>query len=167
VVNARTGPADGGGPRLQAVGAVALNHGLIHPDESFHAELGEAPADVLIDVLRFIAHAPVVIFNAPYNQGVLERSIEQHLGRKPELEWIDLMVLLPGLYPERIDGQARMDAWLAAFGIERFDQRDALFEALAVAQLLQVALAQAGTQGLATPRQLLDTQSNRMWLRGS
>ena len=149
IVNTETGPQDGGGQRLLAVGAVALNHGLLHPGDAFQASLANAPADALIGLLRFIGRAPVVVFNAPFNQGTLERAFEQHLGSRPELDWIDLMVLMPSLYPERID------------------HRDALLEALAVAQLHQVALARASVQGLPTPRDLLETQSNRKWLRGS
>lgn len=167
VVNTETGPMEGGGQRLLAVGAVALNQGLLHPGDAYRARLGSAPVDALIGLLHFIARAPVIVFNAPFNQGTLERAFEHNLGSQPELEWIDLMVLMPSLYPERIAGQARMDAWLGAFGIERLDHRDALLEALCVAQLLQVALARANAQGLATPRELLDTQSSRKWLRGS
>jgi DNA polymerase-3 subunit epsilon len=166
VVNTETGPADGAGQRLLAVGAVAINRGLIHPDDAFQARLGDAPADALIGLLRFIALAPVVVFNAPFNRGTLERAFEQHLGNQPALEWLDLMVLLPSLYPERIGGQARMDAWLGAFDIDRLAPRDALLEAYAVAQLHQVALARARHQGLASPRDLLDAQSSRKWLRG-
>ena len=165
VVNTETGPADGA-QRLLAVGAVAINRGLIHADDAWQARLGDKPADALIGLLRFIARAPVVVFNAPFNRGVLERAFEQHLGTLPALEWLDLMVLLPSLYPERIGGQARMDAWLGAFGVDRLDHRDALLEALAVAQLHQVALARARSQGLISPQDLLDTQSSRKWLRG-
>lgn len=165
VVNTETGPADGA-QRLLAVGAVAINRGLIHADDAWQARLGDKPADALIGLLRFIARAPVVVFNAPFNRGVLERAFEQHLGTLPALEWLDLMVLLPSLYPERIGGQARMDAWLGAFGVDRLDHRDALLEALAVAQLHQVALARARSQGLVSPQDLLDTQSSRKWLRG-
>lgn len=164
VVNAEL--STGGTPRLQAVGAVAINRGLIHPNDVFQAALGDAPADALLEFLRFIAQAPVVVFNAQFNRSNLERAFEQHLGTRPELEWLDLMLLLPSLYPERIDGQARMDAWLDAFSIER-QERSALQEALAVAQLHQVALARAGIQGLATPKDLLDIQASRKWLRGS
>lgn len=166
-VNTETGAMDGGGQRLLAVGAVALNQGLIHPDDAYRAPLGSAPADALIGLLRFIGRAPVVVFNAPFNQGTLERAFENNLGSQPELDWIDLMVLMPSLFPERISGQARMDAWLGAFGIERLDYRDALLEALVVAQLHQVALAQAAAQGLTTPRDLLEAQSSRRWLRGN
>ncbi|MDD3329419.1 MAG: 3'-5' exonuclease [Zoogloea sp.] len=165
VVNTETGPADGA-QRLLAVGAVAINRGLIHADDAWQARLGDKPADALIGLLRFIARAPVVVFNSPFNRGVLERAFEQHLGTLPALEWLDLMVLLPSLYPERIGGQARMDAWLGAFGVDRLDHRDALLEALAVAQLHQVALARARSQGLISPQDLLDTQSSRKWLRG-
>jgi DNA polymerase-3 subunit epsilon len=48
VVNTETGPADGAGQRLLAVGAVAINRGLIHPDDAFQARLGDSPADALI-----------------------------------------------------------------------------------------------------------------------
>ena len=165
VVNTETGPADGA-QRLLAVGAVAINRGLIHADDAWQARLGDKPADALIGLLRFIARAPVVVFNAPFNRGVLERAFEQHLGTLPALEWLDLMVLLPSLYPERIGGQARMDAWLDAFGIDRLAPRDALLEAYAVAQLHQVALTRARHQGLASAQDLLETQSSRKWLRG-
>lgn len=167
VVNTETRPMDGGGQRLLAVGAVAINHGLLHPAEAFRADLGSAPVDALLGLLHFIARAPLVVYNAPFNQGTLERGFEQNLGRVPALEWLDLMVIMPSLYPERIAGQARMDAWLGAFGIERFDQSDAVLEALAVAQLHQVALARAKAQGLATPQDLLESQTSRKWLRGS
>ena len=113
-----------------------------------------------------VALGQKVVFNAPFNQGTLARAFDQHLGSQPALEWLDLMVLLPSLYPERIGGQARMDAWLDAFGIERLAPRDALLEAYAVAQLHQVALTRARHQGLASPRDLLDAQSSRKWLRG-
>ncbi|MBN8282471.1 3'-5' exonuclease [Zoogloea sp.] len=167
VINAETGPMDGGGQRLLAVGAVAINQGLLHPADAYRAQLGSAPVDAMIGLVRFIARSPVVVFNAPFNQGTLERALEQNLGSAPDLDWIDLMVLMPSLFPERTTGQARMDAWLGAFGIDRLDHRDALLEALCVAQLLQVALARANAQGLASPRDLLDTQSSRKWLRGS
>lgn len=166
-VNTETGPMESGGQRLLAVGAVALNQGRLHPSDAYRARLGSAPADALIGLIRFIARAPIIVFNAPFNQGTLQRAFEHNLGTQPEFEWIDLMVLMPSLYPERISGQARMDAWLGAFGIDRLDRQDALLEALSVAQLLQVALARANAQGLATPRELLDTQSSRKWLRGS
>ncbi len=167
VINTETGAMDGGGQRLLAVGAVAINQGLLRPADAYHAQLGSAPADALIGLIRFVARSPVVVFNAPFNQGVLERALEQNLGSLPEFDWLDLMVLMPSLYPERIAGQARMDAWLGAFGIDRLDHRDALLEALCVAQLLQVALARANAQGLTSPRELLDTQSSRKWLRGT
>jgi DNA polymerase-3 subunit epsilon len=167
VVNTETGPMDGGGQRLLAVGAVAINKGLLHPGDAFQARLGSAPAGAMAALLKFIAKAPVVVYNAPFNQGTLERAFENNLGSIPPLDWLDLMVLMPSLYPERIAGQARMDAWLGAFGIERLDHRDALLEALAVAQLHQVALARAKQQGLGSPRELLDAQSSRKWLRGS
>ncbi|MDD3354096.1 3'-5' exonuclease [Zoogloea sp.] len=167
VVNSETATTEGGGQRLVAVGAVAICQCSIQPSDAFHAPLGSVPADTLIGLLEFIGRDPVVVFNAPFNQGILHRAFEHYLHQQPELDWLDLMILMPSLYPERIAGQARMDAWLGAFGVERLDQRHALLEALAVAQLHLVALSRANAQGLPTPRELLDTQSSRKWLRGS
>lgn len=167
VVNTETGPMDGGGQRLLAVGAVAINWGLLHPADAFQARLGSAPAEALAGLLEFIAKAPVVVYNAPFNQGTLERAFENNLGSTPPLQWLDLMVLMPSLYPERISGQARMDAWLDSFGVERLDHRDALLESLVVAQLHQVAVARATAQGLTSPGELLDAQTSRRWLRGN
>ncbi len=166
-VNVEASATEGGNPQLLGFGAVAINRGLITPDDVFQTSTGAEPANALISLLKFIAHAPVVVFNAPFNQGLLERAFEQELGNRLELEWLDLMVLMPTLCPERIEGQTRMDAWLGAFGIERLDIRNPLLEALAVAQLHQVAIARANGQGMPTPRDLLETQNSRKWLRGS
>ena len=166
IVNAEAGPDRSGGKQLTAVGAVAINQGLLRPADAFYAPLGSAPVDALLGLLKFVARAPVVVFNAPFNRGLIERAFEQHLGSVPELDWLDLMVLMPSLYPDRGEALARMDVWLSAFGIERLDQRNALLEAFAVAQLHQVALAGTAEQTLATPRDLIATQSSRQWLRG-
>ena len=166
-LNIDSGADEGGTRRLMAVGAVAIEHGLIVAGDAFHVRLGDAPVEALIAVVRFIARAPVVVFNAPFNRGGLEKAFEQHLGRQPELHWLDLMVMMPALYAERIEGQARMDAWLGAFGIPRLDPQSALLEALAVAQLFQVALAGARAFKLATPADLFNMENSRRFLRGS
>lgn len=166
IINAEAGPDRSGAKQLTAVGAVAINQGLLRPGDAYYAPLGSAPVDALIGLLKFIAHAPLVVFNAPFNRGLIERGFEQHLGSVPELDWLDLMVLMPSLYPDRGGALARMDVWLSTFGIERLDQRNALLEAFAVAQLHQVALAGTATLALATPRDLIATQSSRQWLRG-
>mgnify|MGYP002148382949 CR=1 FL=1 len=46
IVNTETGPQEGGGQRLLAVGAVAINRGLIHPGDAFRADSADLWRDV-------------------------------------------------------------------------------------------------------------------------
>jgi DNA polymerase-3 subunit epsilon len=69
VVNTETGPMEGGGQRLLAVGAVALNQGLLHPGDAYRARLGSAPVNALIGLIRFIARAPVIVFKRALQPG--------------------------------------------------------------------------------------------------
>ena len=109
-----------------AVGAVAINQGLLRPGDAFYAQLGNNPAEALVALLRFIARCAGGVFNAPFNQGIIERALEQHLGGVPGFDWIDLMALDAQPLPRTQRRPARMDICLAAFGIERPDQRSAL-----------------------------------------
>ena len=77
-----------------AVGAVLLI--LWFAGDAFYAQLGDNPAEALVALLKFIARASVVVFNAPFNQGIIERALEQHLGSVPELDWIDTAVTKSG-----------------------------------------------------------------------
>ncbi|NTV09324.1 MAG: 3'-5' exonuclease, partial [Zoogloea sp.] len=117
---------------LIAIGAIGMRQCLIGPQDAFYAPLGDAPADVLIGFLEYVAHAPLVVFNAHFNRGLLEEACERHLGQVPPLAWLDLSCLLPVLFPEHEDLPAGMDAWTGLFGIDRRDRRHGLAEAQAV-----------------------------------
>jgi DNA polymerase-3 subunit epsilon len=151
--------------RLLAVGAIAIDGGVLAPRESYYAKLEPDPATALTNLLTFSGTGPVVVFNAAFNRTLLERSMEDHLGMSPDWTWIDLYWLLPALYGEMIDAPARLADWMEAFDIETFQRHHALGDAWVIAQLFLAAQARALAQGLNSPRSLADLERSRRQLR--
>lgn len=151
--------------QVLALGAIAIDGGVITPQESFYAKLDPDPAAALLNLLTFAGKGPIVVFNAAFNRAMLERLFETHLGVTPELVWIDLYVLLPALFPERIDTPARLADWMASFDIETFQRHHALGDAWVIAQLMLAVAARGLTQGIGTPRGLADLERTHRQLR--
>src|SRR5574337_496823 len=89
---------------LLAVAAIAVQGGAIAPERAIYQPLGEKPGEALATLLEFIDRAPVVVFNASFNQTHLERSFEEHLGLDLGFTWLDLYWLLPVFFPEHHNG---------------------------------------------------------------
>jgi len=173
--------------RLISIGAVGVRAGLAHHDDAFEVLLrqeeasGEAnilvhgiggaaqlegrdPAAGLLDFLAFAGKAPLVAFHADFDRILIERATTAALGIKPDNRWLDLALLAPALFPDQPDGARTLDAWLQRFGIENHARHDALADAVATAQLLLVALAEARRQGLTSWAQLARLQKSQRWL---
>jgi len=176
--------------RLISIGAVGVRAGLAHHDDAFEVLLrqeepsGEAnilvhgiggaaqlagrdPAAGLLDFLAFAGKAPLVAFHADFDRILIERATAATLGMKLDNRWLDLALLAPALFPDQPDAARTLDDWLRRFGIENYARHDALADALATAQLLLVALAEAGRQGLTTSAQLARLQEGQRWLSGA
>ena len=164
VLNTEATGLDLGADTLVAVGAVAVDRGLLSPVGSYYGKLEPDPATVLINLLTFSGAGPVVVFNAGFNRSLLERAFDEHLGIEPEWTWLDLYWLLPALYGERANGQARLADWISAFGIETFQRRHALGDAWAIAQLMLAAQSHALALGLNTARSLAELERSRRQL---
>lgn len=148
--------------------------GIIVPEDAFALDVrgAEGPEAGALDrrlaaFLRFIGNGPLVTYQAPFVGAFLARLFEGRLGLPFQPAWIDLAWLLPDLFKERIDGLVPMDAWLELFGIEVPGRRDPLADSVALARLLQVALARAAQRGADTPGKLIDIGRARRWLRPS
>jgi DNA polymerase-3 subunit epsilon len=173
--------------RLISIGAVGVRAGLLHHDDAFEALLrqeeasgeanilvhgiggtaqlaGREPAAGLLDFLAFTGKAPLVAFHADFDRVLVERASAAALGTKPANRWLDLALLAPALFPDQPEGARTLDHWLRRFGIENYQRHNALADALATAQLLLVALAEAGRQGLTTWAQLARLQDGQRWL---
>lgn len=173
--------------RLISIGAIGVLGGLARYAETFEVVLrqeapsaeanilvhgiggeaqlaGREPAAGLLDFLAFAGKAPLVAFHADFDRILVERAIAPALGIKPGNLWLDLALLAPALFPDQPSGARTLDDWLRRFGIGNDDRHNALADALATAQLLLVALAQAGKQGLTTWAQLAGLQEGQRWI---
>lgn len=173
---------------LISIGAVAVGGGLIDPADSFQAVLrqeqvsshenilihgiggsaqqdGMEPAAALLAFLDYIGKAPLVAYHAEFDQAMIDRALQRYLGVSLELPWIDLAWVLPELFRERIDAQVQLDDWLGLFGIGNFLRHNAVADAYATAQLLQVALTRGAARGKESAQVFMDTEKARRWVR--
>jgi len=174
--------------RLISIGAVAVNGGLIDPQDSFEVVLrqdevsshenilihgiggsaqrdGVEPAEALLAFLDYIGKAPLVAYHAQFDQAMIDRAARRFLGSGLELPWIDLAWVMPELYRERIDADVTLDVWLQSFGIGNFMRHNAVADAYATAQLLQVALTRGMALGKESAQVFMDMEKARRWLR--
>lgn len=174
--------------RLLAIGAVGVCRGVIHPEDSFEVVLqqravsaadnilihgisgqqqreGENPAAALLAFLEYVGASPLVAYHAEFDQAMLRRALREVLGINFEPPWLDLAWLMPELFAEIKDGETPLDTWLTAFDIPVILRHNALADAVATAQLLQMLLPRAAQRGVLTPAALAGLEKNRRWRR--
>jgi DNA polymerase-3 subunit epsilon len=171
--------------RVISIGAVALRQGQIDFADCFEVVLrqpessttdnilvhqiggqqqlaGADPAESLVRFLEYVSLCPLVAFRSEFDQTMLDREMTEVLGLRTQSLWIDLAKLMPALYPSN---ECRtMDDWLQRFGIKMVARHDALADALATAQMLQVVLAAADAVGMDCPAKLDEMQRAQHWL---
>jgi DNA polymerase-3 subunit epsilon len=171
--------------RLLSIGAVAVERGVIalsrcldvvvRQDTSSSADnilvhriggqrqlAGVDRAEALLQFLEYVGHAPLVAFRAEFDRTVIDRALKEVLGVKTMSRWIDLADLLPALYPG--NEHRTMDDWLRAMGIHMIERHDALADALATAQMLQVCLHRAAALQMTCPQHLIEMTKAQHWL---
>lgn len=176
--------------RLCAIAALALVDGqidfkdafqLVLPDVEQGVDSAPSPAErptpqlgvagqsveALIAFLQFVGKAPLVAYNAPFVARMIDDALAEHLGIKLGLPWIDLAWVLPDLFRDADDAQGGLDGWLAHFGVDSIDRHNALSDAFATAQLLQIAIADAARKGFDTPASLHALEKARRHLHQS
>lgn len=185
VVDVETSGLDPCRDRLLAIGAVALDAMLLRFDDSFSAFMRQrttssnqnilvhgidgttqisapAAADGLAAFLLYAGKAPLVAFNADFDRVVIERALRETLGVTLENRWIDLARLAPALLGEE---RARtLDEWTRELSIDNYRRHDALADATATAQLLQVVLAHAMANGHLRLIDLVRLADAQRWL---
>lgn len=187
VADVETSGLDMRNDRLIAIGAVAVKAGLIDPSDAFEVVLrqeqasatgnilihgiggmqqreGMNPVEGLLAFLEFLGDDVLVAYHAAFDAAMLGRSMDEVLDFRFRPLWIDLAWILPRLYPEIHDGPASLDLWLDAFDIPVLVRHNALADALATAQLLQLALPRASRAGAVTPHGLVAMEKARRWL---
>lgn len=161
VVNTEATGLDASHGRLVSVAAIGVSRGLLRNDDSFFQPIDANPADTLVALLEFIGKSPVMVFNSGINKRGLMDAFEKHLGFTPELEWLDLFWLLPGLIQERHASPVRLTEWMHTMEIESNAAERSLRDAYAISQLLLVALSRANMAGRHTPASLIDMERSK------
>lgn len=185
VVDVETSGLDPYRDRLISIGAIGVCAGLVHFDDAFRVVLrqprpsadhnivvhgidgttqvaGTSSEDACAAWLRFSGGAPLVAFHADFDRLVLTRAVEAALGIAPTNPWLDAAMLLPALFPAH--KAATLDDWAGIFAVENYARHDALADALATAQLLQIALAAAARVGIHTLKALQRLEKDQRWL---
>jgi DNA polymerase-3 subunit epsilon len=172
---------------LIAIGAVRIDGGKIQLRHSFYTVLrqhqpsdranilvhgiggtaqreGSEPAQALLAFLEFAGKALLVGYHAPFDETMIRKAGKSHLGVSVRRPWLDLARLAPALVPEAGSKEHQLDSWLERFGIEVFRRHDAIADALATAQLLQVLLDRAVARGMQTLGDLRKEAAAQRWL---
>jgi DNA polymerase-3 subunit epsilon len=171
--------------RVLSIGAVSVTRGRIdlaqcfdvvlkQPESSSHDNIlvhriggqrqlaGVEPEEALVRFLEYVGHAPLVAYRAEFDQTMLDRALKETLNVRTQSQWIDLAKVLPALYPG--NDNRTMDDWLSFMGIRMIARHDALADALATAQMLQVCLPLADALNLTCPQHLIEMQRAQHWL---
>ena len=123
---------------------------------------GVEPKEGMLAFLEYLGKSPLVAFRAEFDQTMVERGMRSILGLPFRRPWIDLAFLLPALYPGT--ECTALDDWLAHFGLAGTERHDALADAFATAQLLQVALVAADRAAMVHAAHLMAMQKAQRWL---
>jgi DNA polymerase-3 subunit epsilon len=123
---------------------------LVHGIGGTAQRAGVPPADGLLDFLLFAGKAPLVAFHAGFDEAMLRRAVDVHLGITFKPTWIDLAQVAPEALPGEMRRRKALDDWLELYGIPVFNRHDAVADALATAQLFLALQAPAEAAGLNT-----------------
>ncbi len=136
---------------------------LIHGIDGTTQMNGLTPADAMLEFFEYAGAAPLVGYHADFDRVVINREARNSIGKPPANTWLDLAFLAPAVF-DGAGTKQTLDDWLQRFGIVNHARHNALADALATAQLLQVVLAQAMTDGAQTLRDLVEIERNQRWL---
>ena len=197
VVDVETSGLDMKRDRLIAIGAVAVVDARIDPGDSFAAVLrqdvvsskenilihgigaqaqseGRDPADALLGFLDYIGKSPLVAYHAFFDQAMIAKALRATLGAQIRQPWIDLAWVLPALFAEHgnrghleYHAPAALDDWLRLFAIENIMRHNAVADAYATAQLLQMAIAAGQSASAPSPAAFCRIEKARRWMQQS
>lgn len=123
---------------------------------------GDDPATVLQRFEAFVGAAPLFGFHVGFDRLLIDRTMQDVLGRRLAGPWLDLAELAPVLHP--VPGAHALDDWLQACDIPCLQRHQAAADTLATAELLLRLLPAARAEGAADVRGLQRLAARRRWL---
>jgi DNA polymerase-3 subunit epsilon len=173
--------------KLISIGAVAVVNGKVALGDSFYIVLqqqeasektnillhgigtseqlkGAPPADALLDFLDFLGKDPLIAFHVTFDETMIKRALREYLGFNFKHPWVDLAYVMPSLNPPLAQRYRALDDWIGHFGIRIDARHNALADALATAQLFQIAIAQANRKEIVNFSGLYDLERAQRWV---
>ncbi len=173
--------------RLISIGAVAVVNGKIALGDSFYVVLqqqsasdkgnilihgigvaeqleGEPPVDALLSFLEYLGKDALVAFHVTFDETMIKRALRGYLGLNFKHPWLDLAYVMPGLNPPLAKKYRALDDWIGHSNIRIDSRQNALEDALATAQLLQVAHAQGAKKNISKMSEFRDLEKNQRWV---
>jgi DNA polymerase-3 subunit epsilon len=173
--------------KLISIGAVAMVNGKVALGDSFYVVLqqqaasekgnillhgigtteqlgGVPPADALLDFLEYLGKSPLIAFHVTFDETMIRRALSEYLGFSFKHPWLDLAYVMPSLNPPLAKKLHALDDWIGHFGIRIDVRHNALADAMATAQLFQVALAQADSKKIADFAGFRDLEKAQRWV---
>lgn len=183
VVDVESSGLDVFADRLIAIGAVRVEQGHVDLGSAFYHVLrqpesstrdnilvhgitgteqreGLDPVEVLAAFAEFVGKTLLVGWNSSFDDIMIRRATEEHLGERWKLDWLDLAWLAPALHPETAKKRIGLDAYFAKHGIEVLARHHALADSLATAQLLLVLQREASDRGLRSVAELVEAAAS-------
>jgi DNA polymerase-3 subunit epsilon len=149
---------------VQQQTASAKDNILIHGISSTAQTEGIAPAEALLDFLEYLGRDPLIAFHVTFDETLIKRALKDYLGLSLKHTWLDLAYAVPALYPELSRKYHALDDWIGYFRISNFARHSALADALATAQLFQVAASTARRRNITELKGLLELEKAQRWV---
>lgn len=173
---------------LISIGAVAVANGRIVLEDSFSVVLqqqessgkenilvhgisstaqreGDDPVEALLAFLEYLGKSRLVAFHVAFDETMIRRAMRQYLGLSFKHAWLDLAYVMPALNRSLMGTHRVLDDWIGRFNIRIEARHNALADALATAQLFQIAIAQAHKRNINDFEGLYDLERAHHWLR--
>ncbi len=173
--------------KLISIGAVAVVNGKIALGDSFYVVLqqraasekgnillhgigtaeqleGALPAEASLAFLEYLGKSPLIAFHVTFDETMIRRAMGTYLGYSFKHSWLDLAYVMPGLNPPLARRYRALDDWIGHFGIRIDVRHNALADALATAQLFQVAISQAAQKNVTHFAGLRDLEKAQRWV---
>jgi DNA polymerase III subunit epsilon len=165
VVNGRIALGDSFSVVLQQQESSAKENILIHGISSNAQRDGVDPVEALLGFLEYLGKSPLVAFHVAFDQTMIRRAMRQYLGFSFRHGWLDLAYVMPALNRSLMGSHRVLDEWIGRFNIHIETRHNALADALATAQLFQVASAQARSRNINDFEGLCELEKSHHWLR--
>jgi DNA polymerase-3 subunit epsilon len=165
VVNGRIALGDSFSVVLKQQESSGKENILVHGISSAAQRDGVDPAEALLAFLEYLGKSPLVAFHVAFDETMIRRAMRQYLGLSFRHTWLDLAYVMPALNRSLAGSHRVLDDWIGCFNIHIEARHNALADALATAQLFQIAIAQARNKNINDLEGLHELEKSHRWLR--